>query len=323
MPPPIYQPQQPFGTYDPFLPQPGGIQAPINPQGGGLPWAFGANGPQPYRFGWTHRIDYTLMPSESANRGVGNIGIDALDTEWEYTTPFGTAWIFSFTQEFDMRWLDGPRSSRTGPPLLFAAGFPEQLYRIGWDFELATPSNGPWSFQIGFNPSLNTSFETGPSRDAWNFDARAILFYQQSPQWMWAIGAGFWDRVEDMVIPYAGVIYTPDDRWEYRLVFPEPRISYFLGNTFNNAATWAYVRGEYHVEAYEIELDYGSYSAFEREEKMQMSDWRLMMGLRAETGSVSSFIEAGWVFNRQVEFLHGTPGFDIDSGFIGRVGIRY
>jgi hypothetical protein len=38
---------------------------------------------------------------------------------------------------------------------------------------------------------------------------------------------------------------------------------------------------------------------------------------------VTGFIEGGWVFDRQVAFLHGTPGFDINTGFICRLGLRF
>ncbi len=78
-------------------------------------------------------------------------------------------------------------------------------------------------------------------------------------------------------------------------------------------ATWLYLRGEYHVEAYQVQLDY---PVGDRREKMEIADQRLVLGLRGDIGSVSGFVEAGWVFDRQVDFLHGTPGFDIDSGFI-------
>jgi len=232
----------------------------------------------------------------------------------------GPAWVYSFTQELDFRWWDGPTSSRSAPPPLFAAGFSEQFYRIGWDFEIASPGNGPWSYQVAFNPSLNTDFRRSPTADAWNLDGRAILFYRPNPQWTYALGAGYWQRVHNYFIPYAGVIWTPDDRWEYRLVFPEPRISYFLGKP-GGLPTWAYVRGEFHVEAYETELEY--YSVYDRREKMELRDWRLAAGLRSDNGWISTFIEAGIVFDRQVSFLRDTPGFDIGNGLFGRVGIRY
>ena len=45
------------------------------------------------------------------------------------------------------------------------------------------------------------------------------------------------------------------------------------------------------------------------DEKIQIRDYRAVVGLRREGGGVTGFVEAGWVFARAAEFLHGTPGF--------------
>ena len=47
-----------------------------------------------------------------------------------------------------------------------------------------------------------------------------------------------------------------------------------------------------------------------------MEDWRVMAGLRNSSPYVSGFIEAGWVFGRNIELRSG-PSFDPASGFIG------
>ena len=59
------------------------------------------------------------------------------------------------------------------------------------------------------------------------------------------------------------------------------------------------------------------------DEKIQISDYRALFGLRSEGGGVTGFVEAGWVFAREARFLHGTPGFDINTGFMGRIGLRF
>jgi hypothetical protein len=220
--------------------------------------------------------------------------------------------IFSFTQEFNMRWWDGPSTPPGGTTAL-----PGEVYRIGWDFEINTPQQNPWSVQLAFNPSINSDFESGLSSDAWNLDARGIFFYRTSQYWMWALGAGFWDRVDDRVIPYAGFVWSPDNRWEWRIIFPKPQISYFLGNIMG-MQKWLYVRGEYNVEAYEIELQTTG-----AQEQVEVQDWRVLLGFRDEAPQFTGFLEAGWVFGRDVEYAHGTPGFDPSSGFIVRAGLQY
>lgn len=297
-------------NYDPFLGQPGNG----TPYGGspGV-YSYGANGPQPYRFGWSQRYNVGVLPNEHTERGLGDFGIFEFDAEWQYTQPWVLGLIKSVRQEFNLRTWDGP----TGSPSVPTVALPGQVFRFGWDVELATPANGPWAFQVAFNPSLNTDFEQGLSSDAWNFDGRGMVFLRTSPQWMYVFGAGFWDRVHDRVIPYAGVVWTPDDRWEWRILFPRSRVSYFLGSPWG-FSTWLYARGEYHVEAYEIQLETTG-----AREKFELSDWRILFGARADNGWASLFYELGVVFGRHTEFLHDTPSFDIGTGFITRAGLQF
>lgn len=307
----------PFGppptTYDPFLGQPAIV-------GGWGPapygYSFGANGPQPYRFGWTSRYDVGFLPKEDVDSGLGfgQFGVFEFNSEWQYTQPWDNnpgGWIYSLTPQYSLRAWDGPDTGAF-------AGIPGNVHRFGLDLELATPLNGPWSFQLGFNPAMASDFEHSLSGDGWNLDGRAVAFYQYSPELMLALGAAFWDRVNDRVIPYAGFVWLPNNRWEIRGMFPQSRISYFLGNV-DNFAKWLYVSGEYHVEAYEVGLE-----PIGVRDQIELADWRILLGLRMDRGGLSMFIEGGVVFGREVEFKRYTVGdFDPDTGFIGRLGVRY
>lgn len=305
----LITPGNPYGTIpgqDPFLQGQPGLAGPGN-------W-YGVSGAQPYRLNrWISRFDVGYLPAANVNNNRGDFEVFELNTEWEYATPIFLNWIFAFAQEFDMRTWEGPSTTAAYPTL----ALPGAVYRFGWDLELATPANYPWSAMIAFNPSLNSDFQDDLTSDAWNWDGRGMIFYRPNQQWTLVGGAGFWDRVHDRVIPYAGVIYTPDNRWEWRIVLPKPRVSYFLGQPwgFN---TWVYARGEYHVEAYQIELPTTG-----AREKVELQDWRILLGLRWDNGWVNAFWEAGWVFGRDVDFLHGTPGFEPTTGFITRLGLRF
>lgn len=294
----------PFGS-DPFLAQPPGVYNPlIDPS-----LAFGAVGPQPYRFGWTSRYDVGYMPSSSTSDGLGNFTIFEANAALRYATPSPAAdVIFAWTPEFNYR-------SWSGPQLI---DLPGSVYRFASDFELSTPANQPWSMQLGFTPAIVSDLHAPLNRDGFNFDGRGVLFYRASPEWQFAFGAMYLNRVRDQVIPYAGLIWTPNDRWEFRLMFPKSRISYFLGNV-GGAATWIYGGVEYNIEAYQIGLAGPDGS----NEKIQIEDFRGVIGLRTDSCGVATFVEAGWVFDRDVAFKHGTPGFDINTGFIGRLGIRF
>ncbi len=117
---------------------------------------------------------------------------------------------------------------------------PGKGFRFGSDFELSTPGNGLWSVQLGFTHLLwLQTFGKSLSSDAWQFDARVVLFFRPSDTWMFAAGAAYWDRMKDYVIPYAGIVWTPNDLWEIRAMFPKARVSRFLGNV-GDKSVWLY-----------------------------------------------------------------------------------
>ncbi len=330
---PTYQPdpnaafgmpgQQPFMT-----PQPYGVPQPITPGDpflqGGMPYASpmspfgqysygGINGAQPYRYGWTARYDFTWMPSEgTSSPDVGKFGMLAFDLEKEYVQPLPSAWVFSFAPQYNLRLLDGPTNGFAGPSHL-----PGDLHRFGLGLKLSTPEVNGSTLEFGFTPGFTTDFEISPSGRAMQYDAHAVWFWRWNPQFMVALGAAYWDRVDDIVLPYAGIVYTPNDYLEFRLIFPKPRVSLFLG-TPNGVATWAYIQGEYHVESYEMEL-----SPPGSRDKVQFTDWRVLGGFRFEAGWLTTFIEAGGIFGREVDFRRNGRDFDVDPGFIMRAGFRY
>ena len=151
--------QQPPLTYDPFLVDP----AQTTPYGGGLPGSttFGTAGPQPFRYGWQSRYDVTYLPREDVKQGFGGLEIFEFNSEWEYTTPTRTGWIFSVTPEFGLRTWEGP-----SPPPARPVHLPGSAFHFATDLELQTPANGPFSVQLGFTPQINSDLERHLTSDA-------------------------------------------------------------------------------------------------------------------------------------------------------------
>lgn len=310
---PFLQPGYGPQGYDPSMqPSPyGGYTQGLPPQG---MTTYGANGAQPYRFGWQNRLDVSWLPSQSVSGPVpgasGEVGIFGVDYELGYGTPFLPGWVLNWTNQFSYRNWDGPGGQITQP---------RDLYRFGIDFEMETPQAGPFSISLGVTPSINTDFDADPWKEGLQIDGRGILFFQLDQYWTLGLGAQYWDRVDDRIIPWAGLIYR-DDYWEWQLMYPEARISVFLGNEAY-WAKWAYVRAEYHAEAYGIESSFNG--GVPAETQFEIEDYRVLGGFKMDSGYYNWFIEAGWVFNREVKFANATPGYDISSGFIGQIGIRF
>jgi hypothetical protein len=219
--PNVVQPyqQDPFLTpTDPFMVGSDPMQYSPGMMG---PMYAGVNGPQPYRFGVMPRLDIGYIPESDIDDVDAGVEMFELDAELRNVMPFAQNWVFTSAPQFGYRaWNIGGGVADLGRI---------NLYRFGWDLQLATPETYGWSWQFTFNPSINTDLESqGLTSNAWNLDGNVMAFYRVNPVWQFALGAGYWDRLDNIVIPYGGVIITPDDRWELRLMFPKSRISYFM-----------------------------------------------------------------------------------------------
>ncbi len=298
---------------DPFLAAPPGVAPPAV-----VPWAgpiFGMTGPKPFRFGWSGRVDVGYIPARSSDDATGDFEVFETDVELKYTAPVLPGFILSLAPQFDYRSWDGP--TRVPNPGGGFSSLPGSVYRFGVDAVLQTPANAPLAALIAFNPSLNTDFNNSIGDDAWQWDGRGMLFWRVVPQWMLVGGAGYLDRVHDRVIPYAGFVFTPNDTWEFRILYPESRISVFLGNYWG-WSYWLYARGEYHIEAYQIQNELTGVR-----DQVELEDYRIVFGLRTDAYGVSSYVEVGWVLGRDIDYDVSKATFHPGTSFIVRGGLRF
>jgi hypothetical protein len=274
---------------------------------------WGTNGPQPYRLGYSLFADIAWLPGRSTDLLLDDGKFEVFETNirLNHTIPtWWSPWLFSLEHQFNYRSWQGPAT----------IDLPGSVFRLGWDLRFETPLNSqfaPFALTLAFTPSINSDFDQQLSREAFNFDGRGILFFQADPHLLLALGVGFWDRLNDRVVPYVGIVWLPDNRWEFRIMWPQSQIQYYLGNHFGEDV-WVYASGEYHVESYQIGTD----SVASGKDQIELEDYRIMLGLRKNNPIMSGFIEGGWVFGRDVEMRAGSD-FSINSGFIGRIGIRF
>ncbi|OYW17343.1 MAG: hypothetical protein B7Z55_12715 [Planctomycetales bacterium 12-60-4] len=281
------------------------------------PLYTGVVGPQPYRFGYIPKLELGYIPDSNFDDINSGVEMFELDTELRYNTPFTPGWVFSSAPQFDYRaWnLDGVLSDT----------YRVNLYRFGWDLQLLKMKANGWTLDFDFNPSINTDTEHQLTSDGWNFDTRIAATYQVDQVWMLVLGVQYWDRVDDIIIPHAGVVITPNNLWEFRLLFPKARISRFVGN-FWGGHHWLYVSSEYNVEAYQIDTNTASLGGSPRN-RVQYEDWRLAIGLRSDHIDFEKFLEVAWDVGRNFEFEQALPGagnkFDLGNQVLIRGGIRF
>ena len=216
--------------------------------------------------------------------------------------------LFNATGFFNAQWWNGPSG----------IALPGQVDEVSADLELGLFNGGPWSGQIAFHPQFVDSYQSRIGRYAFNFDGRVIATYRASPTWSFVGGVAFWDRLNVMVVPHVGVIWAPDERWEFRILWPKSRISYFLGR-WSCADFWAYGGFEYSAEAWQVDIGSPATSM----DRMQITDDQLTLGLRWDSGRYSFFVEGGYIFNRQAKFIGPTPDFNLGNIEMLRLGVRY
>jgi hypothetical protein len=270
--------------------------------------AFGNAGFQSYRLGWYFYEDVTWAPT-SPVRGVSGSFQDLQYNSWvRYSRVQADRYLFSWTGAWNSSFWTGPSGVNLPPDA-------DQLIS---DFQIASLNPGRWNWQVGVTPQVNADFRRSLNSNSFLVDGRFVLFYQASSQLRWAAGAAYWNRVRNIFIPYGGLIWSPDDRWEFRLFFPETRISRYWG-TFGGKHLWTYASVGYHVDAWQVSIQ----NASQDKTRMQMSDIQALLGVSTQSGKWTAFAEAGLIFDRHVLFRGSTPSFGIHDNLLLRIGALY
>lgn len=281
------------GYYDPY-----GWQA-----------SYGSDGYQPWRLGWSLFHDWSFIPYSTVTGGAtGAMQMTEWNSNMRLSELIAPGVLFNGTGYFNAHYWSGPGS----------IALPGQVDQISADLELGFFNDGPWSAQVAFHPQIVDGYDAKLNHNAWNFDGRAIVSYAASPEWTFVGGLAVWDRVDLMVVPHVGVIWTPAPHWELRLLYPRSRISYYLGN-YHSKDFWLYGIAEYTAEAWQANIGDPTTVA----DRIQLTDDRVAIGLRCDCGRHSFFVEAGYVFNRQARFAGPTPDFDISNSGTVRAGFRF
>ncbi|MEM9703303.1 MAG: hypothetical protein AAF907_12745, partial [Planctomycetota bacterium] len=228
-----------------------------------------------------------------------------LDFRYEIDSPGPFGGVFTVAPEYSLRTLDGPSNdSLIGQPPL-----PGALHRLGIDFAVTTPRVGGFSAMAGFTPSFASDFEDDLTEAGRQYDGRGAVFFEATPELTFLVGAKYYDRANDLVLPWAGAVWRPGDRWEIRVVFPNPRIEYFWGPVWGKPM-WVYAEGQFHREAWQFSP---GETGFPATDQVQFDDLRFLVGARKEQGWGRTFLEAGIVFDREVSF-RSDPSQNFDVG---------
>ena len=284
-------PEECLDFYDPF----------------GAPFSYGWTGHQPYRLGWYSYQDVVILPRATAHTAGGNFQA----TEWNgwlrYSTLVQPDVLFAWTGVWNTWFLSGPGD----------IPFSSDINQVRSDFQVSSVYGGPWNWQVGLTPQVNSDFHGSVNGQAFMLDARAAVTYQLNRTLQLVAGAAVWDRTVVYGIPYGGVVWSPADAWELRLMFPRSRISYYLGQ-IGGADAWAYAAAEYNINAFQMHMEQIGVT-----DRMEFRDYRLFLGFNAARGKWSAFVQSGVITDRHVGFQGSTPGFSIGDTWLLQAGLWY
>jgi hypothetical protein len=258
------------------------------------------------------RSSLEILPGDGDTFGLTTIGFGSLAvangslSASQVTADKGPQ--FWFAPRFGWHFLSGPRT----PDL------PPQLYTLNLEFGFAAPVDDDTTAHLLITPTWTTDFHTSGG-EAFRVIAGGLITRRVSSDWLLAAGAMYLDRSDLPVLPLGGVRWSPGDNFELDVMIPRPRASFRLRRDADSRhESWLYVGGD---------LGGGSW-AFERpggfDDRVGYLDLRLVGGIewRGGDGTRAAF-EAGYVFDRRLDFDRGPGDQDLPGTAVIRMGANY
>jgi hypothetical protein len=210
------------------------------------------------------------------------------------------------TPGLGMHFLEGPDS----PDL------PARVYDSFLDIRWILPLNEQFMFDLAVTPGWYSDWEQSGS-EGLRIGARAIGIYTASPEARFVLGGAFLDREDVDFLPIAGLIWTPHDDLKLDLLFPLPKLSWRV-SVDGSLEKWWYISGELGGGSWAIRRASGF------DDVVNYTDLRVMLGQEIRSkGYLSAWFEVGYVFNRELDYNSGGPGFEPENTALVRGGVGY
>ncbi len=237
-----------------------------------------------------------------------DLNISHLSTSTSFAVPLGSFdHLLILTPNFRVDFLDGP-TQVDAPPQLYQAGV-----KLFWRKKL----HDRWGVSVLLNPAVRSDFDT--TEDTVRIFALALASWQWVPDKLkLSFGVVYLDRDDIPILPAIGLLWTPTPDWRFDLLFPRPKASYRLFQNSYHSETWCYVGGGLGGNTWAVRRASGA------SDELTLRDFRVALGLeRLVDGGSSSFIEAGFVFGRTLEYQSSNQQFDFNDAFLIRGGFTY
>jgi hypothetical protein len=260
-----------------------------------------------YKNGFFQKLSFTTTWIARPNEG--DVGSTDLQLFAMFALPCPTRNMpLVITPLFTVYFLDGPSDPRHD--------LPARMYDAEIEFRWVPRIGERWLFDIAASPGLHSDFEN-LDNNAFRVTGRFVGVWTWRDKIKVALGVIYLDRDDVPYLPVAGLIWTPNDDWNFELLCPRPRIARRISYTCDRE-DWLYLGGE---------LGGGAWS-FQRanftQDVLITRDYRAFIGIeRKRPGGAGAKFEAGWVFGREYEFDSDARTYEADSTAMLRGVIAY
>ncbi|MBT4863897.1 MAG: hypothetical protein HON53_02090 [Planctomycetaceae bacterium] len=262
--------------------------------------------PSPWITRKSTKLSATWLPA-----GDNDIGWTDLDVRTKLG--FGALENLTVQPAFQLHFIDGP--TRTD--------LPENLYGTQLELRWKQQISRPFWIEAALTPGFYSDFE-GAGSDAFRLKAQGLAFFAFSVETQVVAGLYYLDRFDINYLPIFGLIHSPREDIKLNLVFPAPKVSMRVRQGMMNDEWWAYLSGEFGGGSWAVERVPGVLPGGRRNDQIAYRDWRLILGLERKTSdAMTMFFEAGYVFQRQLEYDSGRGDFDPDDTAMLRIGVSY
>ncbi|MCA9087588.1 MAG: hypothetical protein KDA90_03015 [Planctomycetaceae bacterium] len=243
--------------------------------------------------------DMLILPRDRNGFGLTTLGFAS---EWKLEEAPGI-WV---VPRFNWSFASGP----TQPDVA------AQMYDLRLELNFAQPLNDVWGLHLQLTPTWATDWDNR-SEDAFRLIAGGMLTARLNEQWTLIGGAMYLDRFDLPVLPLGGVRWRPQPWIEVEAFFPSPRLSWRY-SCEDNAEHWMYIGGQLGGASWAIDHTSGL------NDQLAYRDLRCVVGFESRKidGSRSVF-EAGYVFNRRLEFRRSAGDQDLGGTAVIRWGSRF
>ena len=194
---------------------------------------------------------------------------------------------------------------------------PESLFDTGIKMFWKRPISDRLGSILLITPSIRSDFTTRDN--AFRLFGMGLLTWQWVPQKLSVSGGVVYTGRDDFpILPAMGLLWTPSPEWKFDAQFPSPRISRRLTKNGACSETWAYLSGVFGGNTWAVTRAGGA------TDQLTISDLRLVTGIEyVQCENRGFFLEAGYVFNRSMEYTNVPFQRDLDAAMMMRAGVTF